>query len=362
MKTFKQYSNMALFFMIFMLSAFAAECSAATVDSIAPTVISTDPIVNATDVQYNRNISATFSEALDPTTATPTTFTLVCDLNASPVDGDVSYVSDTMTFMSASDLAVNTSYTATITSGVKDVAGNALAAEYVWRFTTGTRAVQIPVNLGTAANYVILTKTGITTTGTTAITGDIGVSPAPQTYMTGFSETLQGTYATSPIVTGQMYAADMPVPTPSNMTTAISDMEIAYTDAAGRTLPDYIELGAGDISGATLAPGLYKWGTGVLITDVGVTLTGSATDIWIFQIAGNLTVNNGAIITLAGGALAQNIYWQVAGATVSLGTTAQFKGVVLAKAGIALNTGATVNGRLLAQTAVTLIANTVTAP
>ncbi len=359
MKTFKQYSNMALLSMIFMLSAFAAECSAETV---APTVISTDPIVNATDVQYNRNISATFSEALDPTTATPTTFTLVCDLNASPVDGNVSYVSNTMTFVSARDLAVDTSYTATITSGVTDVAGNALAAEYVWRFTTGTRAVQIPVNLGTAANYVILTKTGITTTGTTAITGDIGVSPAPETYMTGFSETLQGTYATSPIVTGQMYAADMPVPTPSNMTTAISDMEIAYNDAAGRTLPDYSELGAGDISGSNLAPGLYKWGTGVLVTDVGVTLTGSATDIWIFQIAGNLTVNNGAIITLAGGALAKNIYWQVAGATVAIGTTAQFKGVVLAKAGIALNTDATVKGRLLAQTAVTLIANTVTAP
>jgi hypothetical protein len=361
MNTFKHYANLALVPMLFMLTAFTAECSAAT-DTIAPTVISTDPIVDATDVPYNRNISALFSEALDPATVTPTTFTLVCDVNATQVDGDVNYASDTMTFEPESDLAVNTSYTATITSGVTDVAGNALETDFVWSFTTGTRAVQIPVNLGTAANYVILTKTGITTTGTTAITGNIGVSPAPETYMTGFSETLQGTYATSPIVTGLMYAADMAVPTPSNMTTAISDMEIAYTDAAGRTLPDYIELGAGDISGATLAPGLYKWGTGVLITDVGVTLTGSATDIWIFQISGNLTVSNGAIITLAGGALAKNIYWQVAGASVAIGTTAQFKGVVLAKAGIALNTGATVNGRLLAQTAVTLIANTVTAP
>ena len=144
------------------------------------------------------------------------------------------------------------------------------------------------------------------------------------------------------------------------MTTAISDMETAYTDAAGRTSPDFTELGTGDISGMTLSPGLYKWGTGVLITS-GVTLMGSENDVWIFQIAQDLTVGNGAIVSLSGGAQAKNIFWQVAGET-TLGTTSDFKGSILSKTLIAMNTGATLNGRALAQTAVTLQTNAVTLP
>ncbi len=144
------------------------------------------------------------------------------------------------------------------------------------------------------------------------------------------------------------------------MTTAVSAMETAYTDAAGRTTPDFTELGTGNISGMTLTPGLYKWGTEVTITS-GVTLTGGANAVWIFQIAGNLTVGNGAIVTLSGGAQAQNIFWQVAGQT-TLGTTSQFKGIILCQTLIAMNTGATLDGRALAQTAVTLNANAVTKP
>jgi hypothetical protein len=147
------------------------------------------------------------------------------------------------------------------------------------------------------------------------------------------------------------------------MTTAVSDMETAYTDAAGRTIPDFTELGAGNISGMTLDPGLYKWSTGVLITAAGVTLSGGPNDVWIFQIADDLTVNNSAIVTLAGGAQAKNIFWQVGGGTgVSLGTTSQFEGIILAIKAIVINTGATLNGRALAQTNVTLNANTITAP
>ncbi|MCJ7766186.1 MAG: Ig-like domain-containing protein, partial [Thiovulaceae bacterium] len=236
MNTFKHYTNLALVPMLFMLTAFAAESSAVAADSIAPTVMSTDPIADATDVQYNRNISALFSEALDPTTATPTTFTLVCDVNATQVDGNVNYASDTMTFEPASDLAVNTSYTATITTGVTDLSGIALATAKVWTFKTAKTdpapALAI-VDLGTAGDFVILAKTGVSTTGTTAITGDIGVSPAARTYITGFSDTLfsDGTYATSPLVTGKIYAANMTPPTPAKMTTAVSDMETAYTAA-----------------------------------------------------------------------------------------------------------------------------------
>jgi hypothetical protein len=146
------------------------------------------------------------------------------------------------------------------------------------------------------------------------------------------------------------------------MTTAVSDMQTAFTDAAGRTLPDATELGDGDISGMTLVPGLYKWGTGVLITDAGVTISGSATDVWIFQIADSLTVNNGAIITLSGGAQAKNIFWQVSG-QATLGTTADFKGIILSQTLISFDTGAKLTGRALAQTAVTLNEETaITAP
>ena len=233
---------------------------------------------------------------------------------------------------------------------------------FVWSFTTGTTEAAGPqsVDLGTSGNFVILAKTGVSTTGSTAVVGDIGLSPAAATFITGFGLTMDSTnvFATSSLVTGRVYAADYADPTPANLTTAISDMETAFTDAAGRTLPDFTELGAGDISGMTLVPGLYKWGTGVSITS-GVTLSGGANDVWIFQIAGDLTVSNGAIVTLSGGAQAGNVFWQVAGET-TLGTTSDFKGIILCQTLIALNTGAVVNGRALAQTAVTLDASTIT--
>lgn len=218
------------------------------------------------------------------------------------------------------------------------------------------------VNLQSAGNFVILTKTGISTTGVTSIVGDIGVSPAAATFITGFglSLTAPNTYSTSPTVTGKVYAADYSSPTPSYMTTAISDMQTAYTDAAGLTNPTATELGAGNIGGLTIAPGLYKWGTGVTIpTDV--TLSGGANDIWIFQIAQGLNISSSAKVVLAGGARAANIFWVVAGQT-TIGTGASFNGNILDQTAIVLNTGATLTGRALAQTAVTLDANVVTTP
>jgi hypothetical protein len=228
--------------------------------------------------------------------------------------------------------------------------------------TDATAAGPKAVNLGTAGDFVILTKTGITTTGTTAIVGSIGVSPIVATSMTGFGLIADSTntFSTSSLVTGKIYAADYAPPTPTKMTTAISDMETAFTDAAGRISPDVTELGGGDISGKTLLPGLYKWGTGVSITN-GVKLAGGPNDVWILQMAGDLVVNNGAIVTLVGGAQAKNIFWQVSG-KATLGTTADFKGIILSQTLISMNTGATLSGRALAQTAVTLIANTITAP
>lgn len=220
-----------------------------------------------------------------------------------------------------------------------------------------------PVDLGTSGDFVILAKTGVTTTGTTAITGDIGVSPAASTDITGFGLILDdsGTFSTSPLVVGKVYASDYTDPTPTKMTTAVSDMETAYTDAAGRISPDYTELYAGDLTGQTLTPGLYAWSSGVLVSEGGVTISGTENDVWIFQIAQDLELADGAMVTLSGGAQASNIFWQVAG-QVTLGTTSDFKGITLCQSQIVMNTGATLNGRALAQSAVTLDANAVTPP
>jgi hypothetical protein len=224
------------------------------------------------------------------------------------------------------------------------------------------RARQGLVNLGTAGNYVVLAKSGISTVPPSAITGDIAVSPIDSSAITGFSLILDasGQFATSSQVTGKAYASDYASPTPFNLTAAVSDMQTAYTDAAGRTLPDHTELGSGNIGGMTLAAGLSQWSTDVTIpTDV--TLSGGPNDVWIFQVVGNLTIAGATSVLLSGGAQARNIFWQIAGGVgVDLGTTSRFEGTILADAGINLETGAAINGRMLAQTAVTLEANTIT--
>jgi hypothetical protein len=219
------------------------------------------------------------------------------------------------------------------------------------------------VSLGMAGNFVVLAETGISTTGATQVIGDIGVSPEAASSITGFGLILDstGTFSISSLVTGNVYAADYTEPTPTMLITAVSDMEAAYTDAAGRTTPDHTDLYAGDLTGQTLDPGLYKYTTGVLVSAAGVTISGAADDVWIFQIAGNLELADSAMVTLSGGALASNIFWQVAG-QVTIGTTAAMKGVILCHTAIVLNTGASLEGRALAQSAVTMDANTVYTP
>ena len=222
-------------------------------------------------------------------------------------------------------------------------------------------AVAAPVNLGTAGNYTILAKTGISSVPSSVITGDIAVSPISATAITGFSLVMDATneFSGSSQVTGKVYAADYTSPTPSKLTTAVGDMQAAYTDAAGRAA-DYTELYTGDLSSQTLTPGVYKWGTGVQIYK-DVTLTGGPNDVFIFQIAKGVTQAAGTKIILAGGVQAKNIFWQAA-ETVAIGTGSHFEGTILGKTNITLGTKASVNGRLMAQTAVTLIKNTVTAP
>jgi Ice-binding-like len=227
--------------------------------------------------------------------------------------------------------------------------------------STELRAFQAPpklktVDLGLAGEFVILSKSGITNVYQSVVNGDIGTSP-----ITGAAIGL-----TCAEVKGTIYSVDAAGPLPctvtnaTRLTTSVGDMETAYTDAAGRINPDFINLGAGDIGGTTLIAGLYKWTSAVIIpTDI--TISGGPDDVWIFQIAGTLTTSSAVNITLAGGAQAKNIFWQTAGA-VTLGTTTHFEGNILGATGINLQTGASINGRLLAQTAVTLQMNTVTQP
>lgn len=219
------------------------------------------------------------------------------------------------------------------------------------------------VNLRSTANFAVLAGSLVSNVPTSAITGDIGLSPATGGNITGFGPTE---------VTGTIYAVDASGPAGSTpdatrLTTAKGDLTLAYNDAAGRMpVPVGAFLnpgsGSGNIGGLTLVPGLYKFTSTVAITGSNLTLTGNSTDVWIFQIASGLTVGNGIQVILSGGARAANVFWQV-GTSAMLGTTSVMKGTILADQSISLNTGATLEGRALASiAAVTLASSTITQP
>ncbi|KAJ7836930.1 antifreeze protein [Mycena leptocephala] len=206
------------------------------------------------------------------------------------------------------------------------------------------------VNLRTAANYAILTKAGVSNLPPSVITGNIGVSPIAATAVTGFTLILDstGTFSTSTQVVGKITAASYAPATPAGLTVAIGDMATAFTDANGRLNANFTNLGTGAIGGRILTPGLYKWNSAVTIGS-DITITGGATDTWIFQVAGTLTLASSHKVVLAGGALASNIVWVVTGA-VNVGTGGHIEGVVLGQTSITLASGASANSRLLAQT------------
>jgi Ice-binding-like/Bacterial Ig-like domain len=353
-----------------------SSANARAVAGVSPTVVSTSPGNNATNVPTSTNssnnivtgtaVSANFSQPIDPATIVSSpagqllTFTLK-ETTGGSVAGTVALNTEktVATFTpTLSALKPNTSYTATVTTAAKSVGGSQLASPAVWSFRTNAIAstAQAPVNLGSAGTFAILSKTGITDVYASAIVGDVGTSP-----ITGAALLL-----TCGEVTGNVYVVDAAGPLPcaindaTTLTTAVGDMETGFLDAEGRTSPNFTELGAGEIGGLTLAPGLYKWGTDVLIS-TDVTLSGGPNDVWIFQVAGKLKQANAKRVTLAGGAQAKNIFWQVADDVV-IGTTAHFEGVVLGKTLVSVKTGASANSRLFAQSAVTLEMNAITQP
>jgi len=330
-------------------SNFVWSFTTATSPCPPPTVISVAPPNGVSGICPNTVVTATFSEAMNSSTINGTTFTLTGP-GTTPVAGTVTYVasSDVATFTPTNPLVLNTLYTATITTGAQDLAGDALASNFVWTFTTSATACQATVPLGSACGFGILGATPVvSSSGPTNVTGDVGIWPASS--ITGFPP---GT------ITGVFHAGDaVAMQAQGDLTTAYN---FAAGVAGGAVLP-------ADIGGETLASGVYKTTsaqpslgiTGNLTLDGG----GDPNSAWIFQIVSTLTTapTNSQVI-LTNGAAAQNVFWQV-GSSATLGTTTTFAGTIMAQASVSLDTGATLNGRALARTgAVTLLSNPVNVP
>ncbi len=318
-------------------------------DITAPRILFTIPFHTQGNVPLNQEITAIFSEAMDPLTITDLTFTLYQGLTQ--IDGNISYLGTTATFAPLSPLEPGTTYTVEITNGAQDLAHNPLGgggAPNPWTFTT---AATLPppgpalVNLTCAANFGILAGSTVTSTGPSIINGDLGLSPGSA--VVGFPPgTVNGTIF-SPISPPEPAAAKL-------------CLTAAYLDAQARTVAP-ITL-SGNIGGLTLAPGLYKSTSTLAISGGDLTLAGPADGVWIFQIASTLTTTSGRQVILSGGALAKNIFWQV-GTSATLGTTSVFQGTIMADQSITLETGATLNGRALTQIgAVTLDSSILTVP
>ena len=318
-----------------------------------PTVTAVTPPNGSTLICPNTAlITATFSHAMNPTTINTTTFRLTGP-GATSVSGTVSYVAATRiaTFTPTATLAVSTTFTATITTGAQDTFGIALAAPFVWTFTTSAACAPPPVALplGAACSFGILAGSTVTNTGPSNVTGDVGVWAG--TAITGFPP---GT------LTGTRHSAD------SIAMTAQGDLTIAYNAAAGA--PGAVPIPA-DIGGLTRPPGVYK-ATSTLAITGDLTLDGSTNPngVWIFQVGTALTTAAGSAsapasrVILIGGAQAHNVFWQI-GSSATLGTFSLFQGTIMANVSITLTTGATLNGRALARTgAVTLDSNPVNVP
>ena len=306
----------------------------------APTVLSVTPANGACP---NTAVTATFSEAMDASTINTNTFTV------SNATGTVSYdaLDLTATFSPSPVLALNTTYTATITTGAQDIFGDGLAANFTWTFTTAALACQASVPLNSAASFEILAGSTVTNTGPTVITGgDLGLSPGSA--VTGFPPGV----LTLPAV---MHVTD-PIAAQAEL-----DLTTAYNYAAGvqgaAVLP-------GDMSGLTFTPGVYKTSSTVQLSTGNVTLDaqGNANAVFIFQIGSTLTTIGSTHVILAGSAQDKNVFWQV-GSSATLGTNSSFEGTILALQSITLDTGASLVGRALARNgAVSMDTNAVNAP
>jgi hypothetical protein len=357
-------------------------------DTTPPTVISTNPADKGTNVAINQTVNATFDKSMDPTTINSDNFTLAGPGSApSPITGMVSYdtISKIATFTPASALAPSTLFTATVTTNIKDLAGNALAINKVWSFTTGAQQTLAPVPLGAAAPYGTFGGgSGMTNEGIfTIVNGDIGTTGASTT-VTGFHDSTGDIYTETPLnkgqVNGRIYTAP---PTPGGAgvggnastfaiaTQAASDANAAYIKLSPASMPGGTDPGAGQLGGLTLPSGIYQSASGsFLITGSDLTLDaqGNAKAVWVFQMASSLTVGGPGAprsIILTNGAQAKNVFWQVgSSATINAAGGGTMVGTIIASSGVTFSTSGnvtlvTLNGRALGLNASTTLVNTV---
>ncbi|MES2543498.1 MAG: Ig-like domain-containing protein [Bacteroidota bacterium] len=321
--------------------------------ALAPLVTSTDPINNATGVVLNKTVTATFNMAMNPSTINTSSFTL--KQGTTSVAGTVSYLGNTASFNPNSNLSANTTYTATITTVAESVAGNSLASNYIWNFTTSTVATA-GVNLGSAARFGVLAGTGVSNNaGFSEIRNmDVGISPGVRSSITGFPPAI--------IVNGAIYASDDTTPpgTPAMLIQAKQDLTNAYLFAEGASSPAPATV-SGDLGGLTLTPGIYKTTSTLMIQSGSLTLDaqGDVNAVWIFQVASDFTTIGGAggNVILSGGAQAKNVFWQV-GSSATIGDYTSFQGNILALTSITMNSHATAVGRMLARNGAVVMTHT----
>jgi hypothetical protein len=345
----------------FLLAAAVAGCGdtdkagGPTSPTTTPTVISVIPAGASTGICQGAVVSATFSKPMNPNTIISPATTFKLAAGATTVAGTVSMDSADLvaTFTPTNPLALNTQYTATITTNAQDQFGIGLAADFVWTFTTAAAACPAPIPTGTACGFGILAATpSVTNTGPTNVTADIGIWPAAS--ITGFPPgTLTGTKHTADAVAH----------------TAQDDLTVAYNAAAAAPGGAALPGGIGGSGTAPFPPGVYKATSTLLITgDITLDGKGDPNSAWIFQVGSALTTAAGAPgapgsqVLLIGGAQAKNVIWQL-GSSGTIGTYSVIQGTIMAQASITLGTGATLNGRALARTgAVTLDSNPVNVP
>jgi len=333
-----------------------------TSNVLNPAVSLTDPLNNAVNVALNKQVKATFNMPMDPSTLTSTTFTVKA--GATIVSGMVTYAGSTATFTPDVDLITGTTYTATITTGAKNPAAVAISGNYVWNFSTGPAIIIPPgaVNLGSADQFGILAGVGVSNAAglSQIINLNVGIYPGFRSSVTGFPPAV--------VIGGAIYAADdiAPPGVGAMLNQAKLDLVAAYLAAEGAVSPAPQTV-AGDQGGKTLAPGIYKSTSTLLIQNGDLTLDaqGDANAVWIFQVASAFTTIGGAggDVILTGGAQAKNVYWQT-GSSAVIGDYTDFQGNILALQSITMNAYSKAVGRMLAQngSVVMTSTNTITKP
>jgi len=324
----------------------------------APMILFTDPSDQDQSVALGQNVSATFNEAMDNSTITTSTYTVMEGLN--PVLGTISFSGNNAIFNPNTPFAAGKTYTVKITNAVKNVGGTNMKNDYVWSFTIPAVVITPFVDLGFAARFGILAGVGVSNdAGASVINNlDVGIYPGARSSITGFPP--------ATIVNGNSYAADDGGATAAMLNQAKLDLVAAYLFVEGATSPAPATV-SGDLGGQTLAPGIYKSTSTLLVQSGDLTLDagGNPNAVFIFQVASAFTTVGGAggSIILAGNAQPKNIYWQT-GSSATIGTYTNFYGNVLALQSITMDPYANAVGRMLAQNGAVVMTstNTITKP